>query len=345
MRRKNPEVIASTFIPGTQLLRPTIDCVFKRMMQNNPAAIQSLLTAVLQPRSPIESVKVLNPELHGPRFSSKGSRLDLHVQLHNGTLIDIELQTRRDAHFIKRSLYYTFQMIGGELKKGEGYNNLPNLAGIYIFDETVFPELPEIHSSFQLRRDIPDDGVHLQRDILRFDFIELRKISSLNPKKNPLFSSWVQFLGAKSAEDLQRAANTAPELNTLVTELKLMSSEKSYVKLIQKNKMDRIIAQRAQAEEMSDARKAAMAEGKAEGRAEGKAEGRAEGKAEGTRLALLNGIHIILSRKMNITRDSLSSRLSQHSLSELESLLAVALDFTSPADLEAWEKSNQTPNP
>ena len=33
MRTKNPEVIASTFIPGTQLLRPTIDHVFKRMMQ------------------------------------------------------------------------------------------------------------------------------------------------------------------------------------------------------------------------------------------------------------------------------------------------------------------------
>jgi hypothetical protein len=46
MRTKNPEVIASTFIPGTQLLRPTIDHVFKRMMQNNPAAIKSLLTAV-----------------------------------------------------------------------------------------------------------------------------------------------------------------------------------------------------------------------------------------------------------------------------------------------------------
>ena len=328
MRRKNPEVIASTFIPGTQLLRPTIDCVFKRMMQNNPAAIQSLLTAVLQPRSPIESVKVLNPELHGPRFSSKGSRLDLHVQLRDGTLIDIEVQTSRDAHFIKRSLYYTFQMIGGELKKGEGYEKLPNLAGIYIFDETVFPELPEIHSSFQLRRDIPDDGVHLQRDILRLDFIELRKFSSLNPKENPLFSAWVQFLGAKSAEDLQQAASAAPELNTLVTELKLMSSEKNYVKLIQKNKMDRIIDQRARAEEMSDAKKAAMAEGKA------------EGKAEGTRQALLNSIHIILSRKMSINRDALANRLSHHSPSELEALLAAALDFTSPADLDAWEKAH-----
>ncbi|MEN9826360.1 MAG: hypothetical protein RI953_2105, partial [Pseudomonadota bacterium] len=145
---------------------------------------RSLPTAVLQPQSPIESITVLNPELHGPRFSSKASRLDLHIRLQNGTLVDIEVQTSHDAQFIKRSLYYTFQMIGGELKKGEGYEKLPNLAGIYIFDENVFP------------------------DILRLDFIELRKISSLNPKENPLFSAWVQFLGAKSAEDLQRAART-----------------------------------------------------------------------------------------------------------------------------------------
>jgi predicted transposase/invertase (TIGR01784 family) len=278
--------------------------------------------------------------MHGPRFSSKASRLDLHIRLHDGTLIDIEVQTSRDAQFIKRSLYYTFQMIGGELKKGEGYDKLPNLAGIYIFDETIFPELPEIHSSFQLRRSIPNDGVHLQPDILRLDFIELPKISSLNPQENPLFSAWVQFLGAKSAEDIQRAARTAPELNTLVTELKHMSSDKSYVKLIQKNKMDRIIAQRANAEALSDAKEAAKAEGRAEGKAEGRAEGMAEGKAEGARQALLNSIHTVLSRKVTISRDALSIRFSQRSISELESLLAAALDFNSPADLEAWEKAH-----
>jgi predicted transposase/invertase (TIGR01784 family) len=336
MRTKNLELIASTFIPGTQLLKPTIDCVFKRMMQNNPPAIKSLLTAVLQPKSPIESVTVLNPELHGPRFSSKAARLDLHIRLHDGTLIDIEVQTSRDAQFIKRSLYYTFQMIGGELKKGEGYEKLPNLAGIYIFDENVFTDLPEIHSSFQLRRSIPDDGVHLQPDILRLDFIELRKISSLNPKENPLFSAWVQFLGAKSAEDLQRAARTAPELNTLVSELKLMSSEKSYVKLIQKNKMDRIIAQRANAEALSDAKEAAKAEGKAEGRAEGRAEGQAQ-----ARQALLNSICAILLEKAIISKPEFQSRFVHASLEQLQGLLIASLKFTSPADLDAWEKSKQ----
>ncbi|MEY3902900.1 MAG: hypothetical protein RL189_2206 [Pseudomonadota bacterium] len=196
-------------------------------------------------------------------------------------------------------------------------------------------------------RSIPNDGVHLQPDILRLDFIELWKISSLNPKENPLFSAWVQFLGAKSAEDLQRAASTAPELNTLVSELKLMSSEKSYVKLIQKNKMDRIIAQRANAEALSDAKEAAKAEGKAEGRAEGKAEGRAEGRAEGkaegqaqARQALLNSICAILLEKAIISKPEFQSRFVHASLEQLQGLLIASLEFTSPADLDAWEKSN-----
>jgi hypothetical protein len=46
---------------------------------------------------------------------------------------------------------------------------------------------------------------------------------------------------------------------------------------------------------------------------------------------------------MSITRDFLVDRLSHRPSSELELLLAAALDFTSPADLEAWEKSHPTP--
>jgi predicted transposase/invertase (TIGR01784 family) len=296
-------------------------------MQSNLAALKSLLTAVLQPKSPIESITLLPTELQGLHLTSKESRLDLLVRLHDGTLIDIEVQSRSEAHFVKRSLYYTAQMIGSILSRGESYENLPSLAGIYIFDDVVFPSLTEVHSSFQLRRAIPDDGFHLQPKLLRLDFIELPKISALNPEENPLFSAWVQFLAAKSADELEFAAHSIPEIHQLVGELNKMSADKEFIDLLNKNEVDRIIAQRANAESLRDARN----------------EGKAEGKAEGTRQALLSSIHTVLSRKMSITRDFLVDRLSHRPSSELEALLAAALDFTSPADLEAWEKSNQTP--
>jgi predicted transposase/invertase (TIGR01784 family) len=322
--RDIPQLIESARIPGTRLPRPTIDVVFKRLMQNNLPALKSLLTAVLSPQSPIESITLLPTELQGPHMTSKASRLDLLVKLHDGTLIDIEVQSSREAHFVKRSLYYTFQMIGGTLGQGDSYENLPSLAGIYIFDDVAFPSLKEIHSSFQLLRAIPSDGVPLQPNILRLDFIELPKISNLKPEQNPLFSAWVQFLSAKSVEDLEDAAHCVPEIKQLVGELRKMSAEKKFINLLNKNEVDRVIAQRAQAEALRDA----------------KAEGKAEGEEQGRRQAMLNSIHVILSKKMSITRDELLSRIGHRSIAELEALLPAALDFTSPADLEAWKKEH-----
>lgn len=282
------------------------------MLQNNLAALKSLITAVLQPESLIDFVTILSPELHGTDLNSKQSRLDLHVKLHDGTLIDIEMQSSREAHFIKRSVYYTFQMIGGALKKGDAYQSLPNLAGIYIFDDVVFPSLTEVHSSFQLRRALPDDGFHLQPNLLRLDFIELPKISALNPSENPLFSAWVQFLSAKSAQDIESAARAVPEIGQLVGELTKMSSNKEFVNLLNKNEMDKRIAQLAQAEALSDARQ------------------------EGQTLATLAAVQKVLSKRLKLSTESYAPRLATLSATKLAALHEAALDFQSASDLEHW---------
>jgi predicted transposase/invertase (TIGR01784 family) len=286
------------------------------MLQNNLAALKSLITAVLQPESLIDFVTILSPELHGTDLNSKQSRLDLHVKLHDGTLIDIEMQSSREAHFVKRSVYYTFQMIGGALKKGDAYQSLPNLAGIYIFDDVVFPSLTEVHSSFQLRRALPDDGFHLQPNLLRLDFIELPKISALNPSENPLFSAWVQFLSAKSAQDIESAARAVPEIGQLVGELTKMSSNKEFVNLLNKNEMDKRIAQLAQAEALSDARQ------------------------EGQTLATLAAVQKVLSKRLKLSTESYAPRLATLSATKLAALHEAALDFQSASDLEHWLEKN-----
>ena len=328
MQNNFPEILPSTCIPGTRLPRPTNDLVFKRLMQNNLDALKSLLTAVLQPKSPIGSITLLPTELQGPHAESKVSRLDLLVRLQDGTLIDIEMQSCREAHFVKRSLYYTAQVLGSALNRGDPYENLPSLAGIYIFDDVVFPMLPEVHSSFQLRRAVPDDGFYLQPKPLRLDFIELPKISNLKPEQNPLFSAWVQFLAAKSAEEMSVSAQTVPEINQLVGELNKMSADKEFIDLLNKNEVDRVIAQRANAEALRDA----------------KAEGRAEGQ-EQARKALLATNRAVLTEKALISKSEFQSRFGHASLEQLQDLLIASLKFTSPGNHEAWEKSHQNPLP
>ena len=294
------------------------------MLQNNNAALKSLITAVLQPESPIETVTILSPELLGPEISSKQSRLDLYVKLQDGTLIDLEMQSSREAQFIKRSVYYTFQMIGGELRQGNKYNKLPNLAGIYIFDDVVFPNLPEVHSSFQLKRAVPDDGYHLQPNLLRLDFVELPKLSALNSEENPLFSAWVQFLAAKSAQEIEEAGRAVPEIDQLIGELAKMSSKKEFVNELNKSEIDKIIAQRAQAEALSDAQAAGMQKGIEKGHAE----------------ATLAAVQKVLLKRLKLSPESVASRLSKLSATRLEALHEAALDFETPADFENWLKKN-----
>ena len=158
------------------------------------------------------------------------------------------------------------------------------------------------------------------------------KISELNSKENQLLSAWVQFLSAKSAQDLESAARAVPEIDQLVGELTKMSSNKEFINILNKNEMDKRIAQLAQAEALSDARQ--------EGREEGRQVGREEGRQEGQTLATVTAVQKILQKKLNLSPESTTSRLSRLSAPQLEALLDAALDFQSASEFESWLEMN-----
>ena len=103
-----------------------------------------------------------------------------------------------------------------------------------------------------------------------------------------------------------------------------MSADKEFIDLLNKNEVDRVIAQRANAEALRDA----------------KAEGQ-----EQARKALLATNRAVLTEKALISKSEFQSRFGHASLEQLQDLLIASLKFTSPADHEAWEKSHQNPLP
>jgi predicted transposase/invertase (TIGR01784 family) len=323
----------SLFIPGTKILRPVIDVVSKRLLEHNKEALISLLTAVLSPQSPIEDVTILNPELrNGPSHDDKLSRLDMLVRLNDGQLINIEFQTGNQVHFVRRALFYLFQMGIGELKAGEDYGRLPNLTGIYIFDDIFRDDVPDVHLVYEPTRVKPGDGAYLQQGLLRMDFIQLPKFSDLNPAENQLLSAWVQLFGAKSAKDLESAGSESPVLSNLVRSLKDMSSNPELIDLAEKRRIEKIIEKRARFGEMEDA--------KEEARKTGHAEGHAQGHAEGQTQANLAAVQKVLFKRLKLSPESSAPRLSTLSAHKLEALLEAALDFQSTSDLENWLEQN-----
>jgi predicted transposase/invertase (TIGR01784 family) len=174
MQQRSREPSLSLFIPGTNILRPVIDVISKTLLEQNKEVLISLLTAVLSPQSPIEEVTILNPELrNGPSHDDKLSHLDMLVLLNDGQLINIEFQTGNQVHFVRRALFYLIQTGIGELKAGEDYGRLPNLTGIYIFNDIFRDDVPDVHLVYEPTRVKPGDGACLQQGLLRMDFIQL----------------------------------------------------------------------------------------------------------------------------------------------------------------------------
>ena len=339
MTRFKTKPSPTLFIPGSQILRPVIDVVSKRLLEHNKEALISLLTAVLSPDSPIADATILNSEMHnGPAYNDKLSRLDLLVRLHNGQLINIEFQTSNQIHFVRRALFYLFQMGVGELKGGEDYGRLHNLTGIYIFDDIFRHDVDDVHLVYEPTCVKPNDGSFLKRGLLRMDFIQLPKFSALNPSENKLLSGWVQLFGAKTVKDLDAAGMESPVLDSVVRSLKKMSSNHELIDLAEKRRLEKIIDRRARIGELEDAKEEARTIGLEEGRQEGLKEGRKEGRKEGQSEALRFAIQKILFKKLRLSPEVVAPQLTSLTVSQLEELHEAALDFVSASDAEHWLK-------
>jgi flagellar biosynthesis/type III secretory pathway protein FliH len=127
-----------------------------------------------------------------------------------------------------------------------------------------------------------------------------------------------------------------PEIGQLVGELTKMSSNKEFINILNKNEMDKRIAQLAQAEALSDARE----EGIKTGLAEGIEKGIEKGIERGQTQANLAAVQKVLFKRLKLSPESSAPRLSTLSAHKLEALLEAALDFQSTSDLENWLEQN-----
>ncbi len=132
-------------------LDPMLDVVFKLLFSrpNSEELLISLLTAVLRPPSPIESVVILNPELEKETVRDRGVVLDLRVKLHDGSQINVEMQAQKRPGMRLRMLYHWARLYGFQLVRGDEYLTLRRSACVFLLG---YDELPSrrFHSTFQV---------------------------------------------------------------------------------------------------------------------------------------------------------------------------------------------------
>ena len=223
------------FTAMTSFLAPTNEVVFKLLFSrsDNSELLISFLTAVLQPKSPILSVTILNPELPKGAANDKSIVLDVAVQLSDKSKVDVEMQIANRKNLRKRIPYYLARLHQDQLDMGDDYVKITPSACIVVlaYNET---DEENFHTIYELRERSSNT---LFSEDLRIHLLELLKVSKYL-KSHPVEKTqdviyWTRFFNSKSKEELETLAMERPIFEKAHQALQFISNDPSAKQMIE----------------------------------------------------------------------------------------------------------------
>jgi predicted transposase/invertase (TIGR01784 family) len=312
-----------SFMATRSTLDPKQDVVFWMLfaLERNRPLLMSLLTAVLQPASPISSVELLDPDLDVFAVDDKGVVLDLRVALSGGDQVDIEMQSRPHPALPERLLYYWSKLYAGQLERGGDYTELrPSIA--VMFANFSLDANSDFHSVFQIRE-------RLRRRLLTQHFelhvVELPRASDRSARDEPLLELWCRFLSATTDAQLETLARQDLIMTQAKAALEELSADPRARERAELRKMSEMAYWTAVNVARREGETLGRAEGEALGRAEGEALGRAEGEALGRLSAKVEALSRVLGTKFGELAESARQRLRHADEATLDRWFEAAL--------------------
>ena len=306
MQRRSSVADASAVPPATKRrlprLAPTNDLVFKLLFTRNPHLLVDMLAAVLC--RPIASLTILNPGIPGELVSDKQVVLDIRVELHDKTRVDVEMQARASPTLPRRLTYYVARDYADQLRSGDDYLALTPSIGVVWLLEPV-PNLPvRRHTLYELR----ERETH-ERFTDQLAIHVLQPFAPPSPTDSgyaPQVERWARFLTAKSNAEYDQLAAQDPIMRTAKQALDQLSQD-SATRRLAREREDAIMLYQI---ELAESR----AEGEAKGRTEGEAKGRTEGEAKGRATLLLKQLGLRFGPLSDATR----ARVQAASIEQLD---------------------------
>ena len=126
-----------------RLLDPKIDIVFKVLLTRNERLLKSVIESVLGVS--VRSLRLLNPDIEKDLAAEKGAVLDVRVEHHDGTQVDLEMQGEVYPALRKRILYYWARCYASELQRGDEHGALRPAIAITWLRESLL-NAPRFHS-------------------------------------------------------------------------------------------------------------------------------------------------------------------------------------------------------
>ena len=255
---------------------PQNDVIFKNLFsaKRNEDLLVDFLESILQIKiDKIESQKEVEPEIHN--IEEKQGRLDIKATVNDELIVDVEMQNTDYKDTEKRAVFYAGCLIRDCIKPKEDYQNIKDIAVIWILDY----ELENENKEYFTRTKTVEDK-YCKYEIIRgvkYYFIELPKFRRMVTNKlETNLENWLAFIDYKRKDLMEMAMNQNEKIRRANEEYEYLTGDEAVKRreeLRNKALRDEAAARRCGREEGEEA-------GIVIGRALGKKDGEIKAKME-----------------------------------------------------------------
>ena len=236
---------------------PQSDIIFKNLFsaKRNEDLLVDFLESILQIKiDKIEAQKEVEPEIHN--IEEKQGRLDIKATVNDELIVDIEMQNIDYKDTEKRAVFYAGCLIRDCIKPREDYQNIKDIAVIWILDY----ELENENKEYFTRTKTVEDK-YCKYEIIRgvkYYFIELPKFRRMVTNKlETNLENWLAFIDYKRKDLMEMAMNQNEKIRRANEEYEYLTGDEAVKRreeLRNKAFRDEAAARRCGREEGEEAR-------------------------------------------------------------------------------------------
>ncbi len=305
-----------------RFINPKVDYAFKKIFgseQSKEILISFLNAIVYDGEKVIQSLTIVNPYNPGQVLTLKDTFLDIKAVLADGSIVVIEMQVAAMTAFNKRVAYNLAKAYSNQLVTGEDYPLLNPAIAVTITDFILFKETTDTINKFVFQE--VTKKFKLLDDQLQLVFVELPKFHQTLEELKTLTDKWLYFLkDAASLDSIPESLGAVSEINFA---LNLANQANMTV--------DELAAVDRRGMMLQDER-GRLAYAEEQGKQIGKEQGRLE-----QAIAL---VMRLLQKRFGEIPATISNKIENLPLGNLESLTEAIFEFESLSDLEVWLSDN-----
>lgn len=201
----------------------TNDYMFRAVLQKNPVVLSEIVRVLLKiPKEKMVVCEIKNPIRLGKSLESKDCILDIKVCVNGEVLVNLEMQMSVTVDWIKRSMYYGFDMYT-DLKSGQDYSDCRPSYHIGFVKKSPFKNDKRFYSKYLL---MEEETHRVYSGDFQINMINLSQIENATEKdrKSGLYD-WVRLFLVTEWEELMEMAQKSEAIGQAVVTFAELSEE------------------------------------------------------------------------------------------------------------------------